>query len=86
MKNQEPPCSVCLPELFPENVNAAKIWNLVQDQRIWLSSGLEKPVSAGLMHMPIWRLIDEFGIEGTERFETFLKVLNVYEHIRSIED
>ena len=83
MKDQEPPCSECLPDLLPENINAARIWGLVQDQRIWVGGGMSEPVSAGLMHEPVWRLIDEFDVD--DRFDTFLKVLRVYENIVRFE-
>lgn len=44
---------------------------------------MSAPVSVGLQHLAIWRLIDEFQIE--DRLTTFIKVLNIYEHISGIE-
>lgn len=83
LKGTEPRCSECLPEIYPENIEAIKIWGLVSDQRIWVGGGMSAPVSVGLQHLPIWRLIDEFQIE--DRLTTFIKVLNIYEHISGIE-
>lgn len=68
---------------MPENVDAVKIWGLVSDQRIWVGGGMSAPVSAGLQHAPIWKLIDEFQVE--DRLNTFIKVLDIYGHISSIE-
>jgi len=72
-----------MPDLMPTNVNALKVWQLVQDQRIWVSGGMGAPVSVALKHGPIWKLIDEFHIE--DRIKTFGKVLRVFDNIRSIE-
>lgn len=44
---------------------------------------MDAPRSVGLRHEPVWRLIDEFGVE--ERLDTFLKVLQVYEHVKTLE-
>ena len=83
MKAADPPCSECLPELFLENVDAMRIWNLVLDQRIWVSGGMGTPQSVGLMHGPIWKLIDEFEVD--DRLKTFQKVLRIYEEISRLE-
>ena len=83
MKGAEPSCTECVPELFPENIDAMKIWELVSDQRIWVSGGLDKPICVGLRHEPIWKLIDEFNVD--DRVGTFIKVLQVYENIHSLE-
>lgn len=83
MKGEAPPCTSCLPELYQENIEAVKIWGLVSDQRIWVGGGMSAPVSVALRHEPIWKLINEFHVE--DRLTTFIKVLNIYEHISRIE-
>jgi len=72
-----------MPDLMPTNISTLKIWQLVQDQRIWVSGGMGAPVSVALKHEPIWKLIDEFHIE--DRIKTFSKILRVFDNIRSIE-
>ena len=71
-----------MPDLMPTNISALKIWQLVQDQRIWVS-GMGAPVSVALKHEPIWKMIDELHIE--DRIKTFGKILRVFDNIRSIE-
>ena len=72
-----------MPPLWPSNVDAVRIWNLVQDQRIWVSS-MGGTFSIALKHEPIWKLIDELEIE--DRIGTFEKILKVFNHIKKIED
>lgn len=69
-----------MPDLFPENIDAIRVWGLVADQRIY--AGMDG-ISMGLKHEAIWKLIDEFEIK--ERIETFEKVLKVYDAVRELE-
>jgi len=78
--NEDPPCEECLPELWEQNRDAIRIWNWVQDQRIYV--GMEG-VSVALNHESIWRLIDE--IQPEDRLGTFEKVLKIFGEIRTIE-
>ena len=79
--SQRPPCKTCLPELYPENQDALRIWQLVSNQRIF--AGMSG-ISVALMHEPVWRLIDEFRITEN-RMKIFTKVLRVFDHVNEIE-
>ena len=72
-----------MPPLFPSNVDAIKVWNLVSDQRIWVG-GMAGIKAVALKHEPIWKLIDEFRVE--DRIGTFEKVILIFNHIRKIEE
>lgn len=82
-RNSPPPCSECVPELYESNRDAAKIWNLVQDQRIWVGGGMGEPISVALEQAALWKLLDEFKVQ--DRIKTFIKVLKVFEHFHGIE-
>lgn len=82
-KTSPPPCSQCVPELFESNKDAIKIWNIVQDQRIWVSGGMGEPISVALEHGALWKLLDEFKVQ--DRVKTFIKVLKIFDHFHEID-
>lgn len=75
-----PDCQNCIPELFEENQDAIRIWGFIGDQRIY--AGMDG-ICVGLMHEPVWRLIDEFNV--VDRIGTFQKVLKIYDFAKTIE-
>jgi hypothetical protein len=64
-KGASTPCDKCLPVLYPENVQAIKIFQQVSAQLIYTPKG--KPIDLNLGTLD--RVLTRYGIESTEVFE-----------------
>jgi len=76
-----PDCDKCLADIPPldfANVDALRVWNLVQDQTIVAADGQVVAIN----HLAVWRIIDEYEIK--DRIKTFEKVLRIFKEEREI--
>lgn len=70
-KNEDPPCSECMPELMDENKEAAEVYNMVKGQYITIGQG--EPVDISFQSI----IIAMDMLEVQNRKNCFIKVLDV---------
>ena len=70
---QEPPCETCWVDVMPENIDALRIFNMVQNQFIMAMGG---PIA--INQTAIHPLMELYGIKDKKRcFEKVLKLAEV---------
>lgn len=74
-----PQCKQCVPELWPKNSDALRLWLITENQVIVGGMG----GVFGVNQLAVWQAIERYGVR--EPVKTFEKVLRLWSEITSEE-
>ncbi len=80
---QEPPCVTCRVDLFDDNEEAARIYQVVRRQVVTRFNGREDVV-IDVNHVAVWQAIDGYGVR--DRRGCFEKVLRLFHEMMRGEE
>jgi hypothetical protein len=75
---EEPPCATCRVDLFDDNEDAARIFQIVRRQVVTRFNG-QVDVVIDINHVALWQAIDGYGVR--DRRGCFEKVLRLFHEL-----